>query len=294
VFPLPAWRLLSGTLPSRSVSRFGGKGDVSDSLLVDSLTRKNPNIRSCYDPRDEARKSWDYCVSKEAVYIGNFLSGHRKVGIPFPELYNHGRAWIEVELPLVLKGNTYFHCIFIVEVLDQNSGIIGDENVQSSGVNGDDAMLVEIAKHMQIPEGMVLRRTTSLVRLNCVNLSGDFIGKQLEPALITPKPVGLRDIGDDREVNIPFGVLPRSGERELPSKLIESGTETIQELSQEHSNNDVHRLHLRPADISRILRILLCDDGVRVFKVNVEFPIESIKMRLCPFGFLYQIGQGGE
>jgi hypothetical protein len=276
------------------LARSGGKGDVSNSLLVNSLTRQSPNIGSCYGPRNEAGKSWEYCVSKEAVYIGNFLSGHGKIGVPFAELYNHGRAWIEVELPLVLKGNAYFHCIFIVEVLDENSGIVGNENVQSSRVNGDDAMLVEIAKQMQIPEGMVLRRTTSLVRLNCVNLSGDFIGKQLEPALITLKPFGVGDIGDNGEVNIPFGVLPRSGQRKLPSKLVESRTETIQELAQEHSDNNVHGLQLRPADISRILRILLCDDGVRVFNVNVEFPIESIKMRLCPIGFHCQIGQGRE
>jgi hypothetical protein len=89
----------------------------------------------------------------EAVYIGESVMGDTDIGIPFAKLYREHRIWFEIQLVLVPKRDTYLNYIFAVKVLNQHGRIIRNKNRDSSAVDRDDAMLVDIAERVQLQRG---------------------------------------------------------------------------------------------------------------------------------------------
>ena len=63
----------------------------------------------------------------------------------------------------------------------------------------------------------------------------------------------------------------------MPTHLVQAGSETVEELSKFHSQHGLEGFQLKPLDVASILRVVLGNDGVRVFHVSGHMPIESIK-----------------
>ncbi len=240
----------------------------------------------------ERHKSRNDCASYEAVYIAESVERKSPIGVPFADLYRVGQCWLEIEVVFVLFGQAHLNRIFLVEILDLDSGNAGEERVDSSGVNRDKLMLLEIAKFIQLEKGMSLRRVRSLVRLNSIKLFRNVARKQSESVTV---PLGIFRIGDvteDREVNVARRIAPSVRERELPSHLVQTGPETVQELSKFHSKHGIEGFEFKPLDVSSILRVVLSDHGVWFFHVSGHVPIKSVEVKLCPFRFRYQIPRG--
>ena len=70
----------------------------------------------------------------------------------------------------VLFGNTYLNCVFTVEMLALDSWNQRLEDVNPSGMDGDELVLFKIAKFVQLPKRMIFRRCRPLVRLKSINL----------------------------------------------------------------------------------------------------------------------------
>jgi hypothetical protein len=249
----------------------------------------NPQRFSGYVREIERHKSRNDCTSYEAVYIAEPVERKSPIGVPFADLYWVGQCWLEIEVVFVLFGHTHLHCIFLVEILELDSGNPGDERVDSCGVDRDDLMLVDIAKFVQLPKGMSLRRVRSLVRLNSINLSPDIVGESPQSFGIVAPSIPIAEVFGNREVNVPGGVPSSVGFGHLPSHLIEAGAETVQEFSKFHSKHGIESFQLKPFDVASVLRVVLGNDGVRFFHVSGHVPIESVKVKLCPFRFLYEI-----
>ena len=142
---------------------------------IDWSDSVDPQRFSGYVREIERHKSRNDCTSYEAVYIAEPVERKSPIGVPFADLYRVGQCWLEIEVVFVLFGDAHLKCIFLVEILDLYSGNTGDERVESSGVNRDQLVLVNIAKFIQLPKGMSLLRVRSLVRLNSINLSPNIL-----------------------------------------------------------------------------------------------------------------------
>ena len=241
----------------------------------------------------ESGEFWEDGASDKTVYIGECVPGNHQIGVPLAKLYLSGRIWIEIELVLVGEGNNYLNCIFIVKFSDNGRGVgMGDEDGLGSRIDGDDAMLVDIAKLIQLPKGMLLRRTRSFVRLKCINSSRNLIGEKIESLpQIFPVIAGL-NLGENGKTNKSgfAGIIPSRGQRKLPSHLIQTRTQTVEKFTQQHSHNWIHCIKLGPADIEGILNIFFCGDGTRFLKKSVHLPIEHIEVIFRPVGFHYYVG----
>jgi hypothetical protein len=257
----------------------------------------HPQRFSGYVREIERFKSRNDCTSYEAVNVAESLDGNPPVGVPFAKLYRVGQCWLEIEMAFILFGNAHLNCIFVVEILNLDSWNVGHEEINSSGVDRDQLVLVDITKFIQLPKGMTLRRTRSFVRLKSINLSPNVVGESpqgfgvVAPSVPTAS-IPFAEVFGNREVDVFRRISPSIGHGHLPSHLIETRPETVQELSKFHSQHRVEGFQSEPLDVSSVLRVILGDDGVRFFHVGGHMPIESVKVKLCPFGFCYEIPCG--
>jgi len=130
------------------------------STFVNRADEISSTERGIWSISEESRKFWDYCAYCEAVYIGESLTRDSDVTSPVPELYLGRNLWPEIEVFFVAERNAYLNCI--LEILDQHSVINRNEDGEAGGCERNDLMLVEIAKKIQLPKKMILRRTKSV------------------------------------------------------------------------------------------------------------------------------------
>jgi hypothetical protein len=265
---------------------------VSQRLFVDWSGIVNPERFDGYVREIERHKSRNDCTSYEVVYIAESGEGKPPIGVPFADLYGFGQCWLEIEMVFVLFGNTHLKCVFVVEMFDFDARNSRDEWIDPSRVNREELVLVEIAKFIQLPKGMSLRRIRSLVRLNSINLSPDIVRESPQRTSIIAPSTLVDEVLGNGEVNISRGILPSSGRCELPSHLVKTRPETVKEFAEFHPDNGVERFHLKPFDVASVARIVLANDGVRFFHVGGHMPVQSVKVKLCPFSFHYEIPCG--
>src|SRR5579864_1571047 len=139
---------------------------------------------------------------------------------------------------------------------------------------------------------MGLRRVRSLVRLNSIKLFRNVDREQSESVTVPLGIFGFGDVTEDREVNVARRIASSVRERELPSHLVETGPETVQELSKFHSKHGIEGFEFKSLDVSSVLRVVLSDHGVWFLHVSGHVPIKSVEVKLCPFRFRYQIPCG--
>src|SRR5258708_26516923 len=207
------------------------------------------------------------------MYIGEFVSRDYQVGIPFSKLYRGNRIWLEVELRLVAKGNAHLDCVFVVEMLNFGSQGVRDKNVKALAVDRYDRVLVDIAKLIQLPQGMVLSSARSLVRLKSVNLLLDIIREPVQSPSVVLPILAVGDSLENREGQDGREILSGCRSRNLPSELVKSGTKVIEELPEQHPYNGVHSPQLTPVDVPRIRSILLPDHGVGLLYKSAQAPL---------------------
>jgi len=132
--------------------------------VTPSLDSTNSQVVVCRSSESKLLELRNHYISNEAVYITQSLAADAPVGLPVAELYLTASLWFEVEMRLFFDGDTHFNCVFAQEMLDLDTGLVWNENRHRSGVKGNEAMLIEIAKSIQLPEGMLLRATSRLLK----------------------------------------------------------------------------------------------------------------------------------
>src|SRR5262249_54103546 len=125
---------------------------------------------------------------------------------------------------------------------------------------------------------MTLRRVRSLVRLNSINLSPNIIREAAQSLGVVAPSVPIAEVFWNWEVNISGDTRVESafGPRHLPSHLVKGRPEAVQKFSEFHPKHRLEGFHLKPFDISSILRVVLGNNGVRFFHVSGHVPIESV------------------
>ncbi len=77
----------------------------------------------------------------------------------------------------------------------------------------------------------------------------------------------------------------------MPCGLVKAGTQAVQEFSEQHPDNWRNRVLFRTANVSRIINIILSNDGIRILQVDTNFPIERIEVHLRPSDLHLYISQ---
>jgi hypothetical protein len=179
----------------------------------------------------ERHKSRNNCASYEAEYIAEPVEREPPVGSPFADLYRVGQCRLEIEVVFVLFGHADLNCVFLVELFGADSGNLGDEDIDSSGVDWDYLVLFEIAEFIQLPKRMNLSRARSIMCLNIVDRSPNITRESSQGLGIAAPSVSTTEVFGNREVDFFRGISPGCGLSHLPSHLVETRTEAVQELS---------------------------------------------------------------
>lgn len=240
---------------------------------IDWASFAHPQRLDGYIREIERRKFGNDCINK-LVYLVESGDGDIPVGVPFANLYTARQCWLEIKLTFKLFWDTNLECTFSVEMFHADSGNVGEIDCADSAVDGDADVLVEIAKFVQLRKGMILRRARSLVGLKCINLCRNLGGEQAQNSSISFQPI-TSEIIKNGELNVSCGISPSGRISQLPSHLVETRTETIEELSQFHAPNRIERFSLSPLDMSSILGVVLANDGIRFFHMSGHMPLKA-------------------
>jgi hypothetical protein len=118
---------------------------------VEGLAQCEPSYRLL----EEARKSWEYAVSDEVVYIHDASKVAGDSFAHVPENYVKGHLWIECHLTFVFQRNAY-HLLVVIECdrsvkLPRHPGKIENSFV---AMNRDASVLVDVTEAVEPPEQM--------------------------------------------------------------------------------------------------------------------------------------------
>ena len=119
---------------------------INGSDILYSDRRVDFDIDAC-----KPRKLWKDSVFDEAVYISESFTRNSQIRIPFAKLYRERRVWLEIEFILFCHGNTYLKSIFTVEGVKFGRRTSRHKGIYTDAIDGNDAMLVDIAERIQLP-----------------------------------------------------------------------------------------------------------------------------------------------
>lgn len=122
--------------------------------------------------REEDFKSWDSIVSDEIVDCAQAVESDFKTRdcvslVDWLSKYNSGDIYMELNLALLGERDSYFRCVLDVAP----SSITDSKNakLKFNIADGDNLMLVDVAKLIDSPKRMVFERRPTGVRLKRLN-----------------------------------------------------------------------------------------------------------------------------
>ncbi len=243
--------------------------------------------------REETGKTWDCIVSDEIVYAAKPLHADLEIrnGISrfdWLSKYDSGDFYIELKFVFFGERDTYFDAI--IRVVPPSCGNRwSDGDFKKDMAHGNDLMLVDVTKSIQLPKGMVLERRPSFIRLKRFDDAESSRKDVSDFFLIAPITEG-RTLGIDRETRLPSRFIG-SEQSKLPSQMVKARTESIGEFSDKHTYR-VGRDFLFDVDtIPRILHIVLSRDEVGIFPKFRDFPIQFVEAFVRPTQFHLRVGQ---
>ncbi|MBF8267385.1 MAG: hypothetical protein HW388_893 [Dehalococcoidia bacterium] len=230
--------------------------------------------------REKARESWEYAISNVLVYLGKFPDADDQAVNFAAEEYIRGRWWCE--LHLCLDGDGHSHYVCIIETANMRLDAFRNLEVERGALSRNDPMFVNIAQLIELPEKVVFVRWPSVVRLKRL----DFISgsrRDITDDLRKPSHVFRGIFTDNRELSsVKWPVL--SGQRKLPSNMVEGRPELEYGIACNYGEMGVNHRNLNSHDIESMLGIFLCGNA-KGFCINelAQFHVENIEVFFRPF-----------
>jgi hypothetical protein len=244
----------------------------------------------CYRLLEESRKSWEHFISDKLVYIlqPSEITTDRLFGIA--KNYGEGAGWIEAHLTFQFKGNTY-HFLVIVNVdkvreLPREIGEIDNSNMP---IDGNTAVLINIAQQIQSPQKMAFYRRPidSVIRLKRFDDENCLCGYTQSLAFESVN-VGFalnRELGS-------FGI----GQREFcqsPDELIQGRTQTIQKVADHQMQLIGDRFNLISDAVPLVFNVILTENSYGItFPIGANPIPQAIKVFFRPHGLEKGISHG--
>ena len=178
-------------------------------------------------PVEKACKFWDHVVSDEAVYLAEWVKSNFKIGhciscFDWLTKYNAGDVYIESKIALFGDWDAYHNCV--LEVLSPSATHPVDPDLKFNASHGNDLMFVDVAKFIELPETVILKPCTTMVRLKRFDDGGGLRRHVADGFPISRFGSGLSFVNGER-----CSVIGSIGgqKRQLPSKVVKAGAETI-------------------------------------------------------------------
>jgi hypothetical protein len=111
-----------------------------------------------WELREEARKSWDHCVSDEIIYFPEANGRNLEVSHPFAEKYLKGKLWFEAHITAHVLNQGQMHFQVIIEVVNKmlpfgrRTRHLHSEN---GAISGNRTMFVHPPEFVQLPEDVL-------------------------------------------------------------------------------------------------------------------------------------------
>jgi len=234
--------------------------------------------------REEARKSWDCIVSDEIVYRAKPIHmNYRRSFGRIPKSNSECANWSFLHFRLV--GQRHFHYSSIIEHLDAIRNPFWNLDVKVGRVHRNQSVLSDVAKLIQLPQGMILEGLPSVVRLKRFDDGDCDCWNILRNPLEMPLAVRAQ-LPTHGELSSSIGSL--CGQQgQLPSQMVERCPQTVQTVQRNNREALGGKRHLNPNDVPLILKIILGMDTERlriVLVKDLQFLIESFEMLIPPTG----------
>ncbi len=148
-------------------------------------------------------------------------------------------------------------------------------------------MFVEVRKAIELPKRMVLKGIRSVIRLKRF----EHIARRFHEGLhcrFNDLAISMRN---DREFDFPSGILLFE-QRQLPCKLVKSGSERIDEFAQAHSENRRQCLEVNSMDVPRVFVIISSTECMRLItEKSVALLVEGVEVLQCTVGFHFNVNR---
>jgi hypothetical protein len=238
--------------------------------------------------RKEARESWDHTLSDKVIYLSESSHGDLELSHVLAKKYLDGDFWFEIHWTFVERGYGEMHFNCICEVAQVSLPALKREvEVKRVGIARNRPVFVHAPELIKLPEGVTTKSVSSQVRLKRINLVCH-CGWEESPLDFVR---GISDFGNGK-LNLPLLSLGQGSNAESPRQLIEGGTETANEVSQQHGDEFWRNFVLDPNDVDGLLEIVIVDDGIRL-RVNpiLDGHFKLIEVKLRPAGFHIYVNQ---
>ena len=241
-----------------------------------------------WNKREESRKSWDHIHCDKLVYVAQVGDADGKLPHVFTEKYLRGDLWLHIrwlEADARNAGNRQYEAILDGVVPNTAHQSVSNRYHPIPAIHGNTAMLIDIPKLIELPEGMRLYGISSVLRLKRVK-SGVNIAMEQAPF----PTVGFIGVAD-RENDLPRSFVGRGngiGEKmhQVPGQLVESGAEAVDEISHAKGDGFVDSVWGDYEKVLRSVAVVLFDDGVRVaFNPASNHRLRRLEVKVCPAGF---------
>jgi hypothetical protein len=241
-----------------------------------------------WEAREEARKSWEYVLDDECVYLAHPFDVNTEIAHIFTEKYLLNKLWFHVRWTQLNSGQTGNHdneALIEHVSFNKSRNAFRKSDSAIAAVDRDRAMFIEVPEFVELPERFCLQGICSVVRL-----------KRIQSAVNAGMKQGaFRPVGGvsstDREHNL-LGDLfcGRSGLIEqihqVPSELIERSAEAVDEVSDRKSDFLGSGSRSDYKKVLRSVRIILFAHGVRVTVDPVAKAFLSrLEVKVSPSGF---------
>jgi len=247
--------------------------------------------------REEGLEFWDSIVSDEVVYLAqavhsNLEARDRIRGLDWLSEYNLGNIHIELRLVFFGQRNTHYRCV--IEIASPNLRNVEDANLKLDAGDTDELVLVHIAESIQLPEGVILKRCPSLVRLKGIDSpfhgSRKFhVARKVSDTVPIPGLRVRRSSEDGESSPVIRGVSGKQSE--LPCKMVETRPEIVSKLPNKHANWVGSDFLLNAKEMPRVLDIILSREEVCIIPKFFDFSLQFVEALIPPTKFHLCMGQ---
>lgn len=249
-----------------------------------------PEVQNCdlsaydyaYQLLEEARKSWNYAVSNEVIYLLDTFE------IAFDPLegiakdYLEGNLWISGYFSFwddLVNRHAHYAAIFECCRPDKS---LGELPFNMTAMHRDSSMLVDVAQQIKTPQKMLLNSNgvSSIVRLKRFDNGRCPGGHSVCLSRKSSRRVRVSPI-KNWELSA-LGVSERQFSQ-TPYELVERRTQTVQNVSEDKGNMVRSIFDLIPDTIPTICKITLAEKLIRFRLVeDTQFFPKTVKMFLRP------------
>jgi len=257
-------------------------------MNASSSQSDNPQLGS-WHAREEARKFWNHAPCDECVYFAKPLDVNSEGPHVFAEKYVRNDLWFHIRWTQVEAGQAGDYCnealiesVFFDKPLHASLKLNGP----IAAVDRDSSMFIEIPELVELPKRFGIYRVRSVARLKRIEVGMDAGVKQ--SAFLSVGLLGSANRKDDLRGDL-FGRGNCIGKQvdQVPSELIQRGTETINEVRNGEGDFFIGSSSRRDYEsVTRSIRIVLFGDRIRVaFNPLAKLLFRRLEVKVSPSGF---------